>query len=393
MRSNTSRRGFRHGFTLIELLVAVTIGMALTLAITTMLIRSESNRRSLTSTNDASNSGAFLAYTLDRTLRSAGSGFAQSWRDSYGCSLQARRDGLGVFLPRAAAYPAPFGAVPLALRMAPLVVQAGTGAGGSDVLIVQAGSSGLGEAPLPVLTIPPTNARLFIPVTLGLRGGDLVTVIQEVDATGNPSPCLLQQVVTPFAGAVGQQELDLGGNFYAATLGGVDVDSIGTLRRAWVAPLGNEAGNRPSFQLLGVADTNTLVSYDLLRLDNTNDVVPISDGVVDLRARYGVDTNDDGRIDSWQSPADPAWSAATLMDGSAASGLALSRIISVRVALVMRNNTPEKQDISPASLALFDDLPVALRTTHDIAADDRKLRYRVLDFTVPLRNAMLTQRP
>ena len=380
------------GFTLIELLVAVAIGMALTLAITTMLIRSESNRRSLTSTNDASNSGAYVAYALDRTLRSAGSGFAQSWREAYGCELQARRNGLGVFLPRAAAYPAPFAAVPTNLRLAPLVIQAGAGANGSDILIVQTGSSGLGEAPMPVLTIPPTATRLFIPITMGLRGGDLVAVVQEAAPNGNPSPCLLQQVVTPFAGAE-SQELDLGGNYYAATLGGVDVESIGTARRAFISPLGNEIGNRPSFQLLGVADGGVLVSYDLLRLDNTNDVIPVADGVVDLRARYGVDTNDDGRIDNWVSPADPVWSAATLLNGSAASTVALSRIISVRVALVVRNNAPERNDISPASLALFADMPVALRATHDIAAADRTLRYRLLDFTVPLRNAMMTERP
>ena len=147
------------GFTLIELMVAVAIGLTLTLAITTMLIRSEANRRSLTSTNDASNNGAYLSYVLDRTLRSAGTGFAQSWREAYGCPLQARRNGLGVILPRAAAYPAPFAAVNTTLRMAPLVVQAGAGAGGSDLLIVQTGSSGLGEAPMPVLTIrPPTPA-------------------------------------------------------------------------------------------------------------------------------------------------------------------------------------------------------------------------------------------
>ena len=387
------RRAAR-GFTLIELLVAVVIGLALTLAITTMLIRSESNRRSLTSTNDASNNGAYLAYALDRTLRSAGTGFAQSWRDAYGCELQARRAGLGTFLPRASAYPAPFASVPTALRLAPLVVQAGTGAGGSDVLIVQTGSSGLGEAAMPVLTIPPTNTRLFIPLTLGMRGGDLVTVIQEADSvTGNPSPCVLQQVVTPFTGLSDQQELDLGGNYYAATLGGVDTNTLGTTRRAWVAPLGNENANRPSFQLLGVAATDTLVSYDLLRLDNNNDVVPVADGVVDLRARYGVDTDNNGSVDSWVSPAAAGWNAATLLNGTAASSVSLSQIISVRVALVMRNSTPERQDISPASLTLFGDLPAALQATHAIAADERTLRYRVLDFTVPLRNAMLTQRP
>ena len=46
------------GFTLIELLVAVAIGMALVLAITMMMVRFESGRRTLTSHNDSSIGGA-----------------------------------------------------------------------------------------------------------------------------------------------------------------------------------------------------------------------------------------------------------------------------------------------------------------------------------------------
>jgi len=63
----------------------------------------------------------------------------------------------------------------------------------------------------------------------------------------------------------------------------------------------------------------------------------------------------------------------------------------VRLALVMRNATPERDAVSPATLQLFGNLPAALQATHTVA--DPTLRYRTLDFTVPLRNAMLTQRP
>lgn len=381
--------GLNRGFTLIELMVAVTISMGLTLAITLMLIRSEAGRRAVTSVNDASNNGAYLAYTLDRTLRSAGSGFAQSWRNTYGCTLQAQRAGLGTFLPRPSAYPAPFAAVPTTLRMAPLVVHAGTGAGGSDVLMVQTGSSGLGEAPLPVLTGSATSSDLRIPLTLGFRGNDVLALVQEAVA-GMPANCFIQQVAAGFVGDADQQ-LNLGGTYYGANVGGVALASIGTTQRAWVVPLGNENINRPSFQLLGVAANNALVSYDLLRMDNSNAVVPVSDGVVDLRARYGVDTNDDGAIDAWVAPTGTTWDAAALLNGSATASVSISQIIAVRVALVMRNNTPEKEDVTAATLPLFGDLPAALQVTHTVT--DTTLRYRVLDFTVPLRNAMLTQRP
>ena len=388
---------FLRGFSLVELLVAVAIGLALTLAVTLTLIRSEGARRTLTATNDISNNGAYLAYSLDRQLRSAGSGFAQVWRNAYGCPLQATRAGLGTILPRATAYPAPFAGVTQTLRLAPLVVHTGIGAGGSDVLILQSGSAGLSESPMPVMTNSATASKLHVPITLGLQGADLMAVVQDNDVNDNPQACALLQVANGFVGEA-DQKLDLGGNFHAATVGSVSLVDVGTTQRAWVTPLGNEATNRPNFQLLGVSTQRTLVAYDLLRLDGGNAVVPVADGVVDLRARYGVDTNDDGRVDSWVSPAAAGWTAAALLNGSAAARTSLSRILSVRVALVFRGTVPEMQNgqlinVTPAALTLFDDLAAGLQVTHNVAAANQPLRHRVLDFTVPLRNAMLTQRP
>lgn len=384
------------GFSLIELLVAVAIGLALTLAVTLTLIRSEGARRTLTATNDISNNGAYLAFSLDRQLRSAGSGFTQVWRNAYGCPLQATRAGVAI-LPRAAAYPAPFASVAQTLRLAPLVVHAGIGASGSDVLILQSGSAGLSESPMPVLTNSATGSALRVPITLGLQGADLMAVVQDNDVNDNPQPCALLQVANGFAGAA-DQDLSLGGNFHATTIGSVSLVDVGTTQRAWVAPLGNEATNRPNFQLLGVSTQRTLVAYDLLRLDGGNAVVPVADGVVDLRARYGVDTNDDGRVDTWVSPAAAGWTAAALLNGSAAARTSLSRILSVRVALVFRGTVPEMQggqliNVTPATLTLFDDLGAGLQVNHSVVVANRPLRHRVLDFTVPLRNAMLTQRP
>ena len=85
MRHAHPRAARQRGFTLIELLVAVTIGMALTLAITLMLTRHEAARRSLTNVNDSTMSGVYASYVLDRSVRSAGSGFAQAWRTGVGC--------------------------------------------------------------------------------------------------------------------------------------------------------------------------------------------------------------------------------------------------------------------------------------------------------------------
>jgi len=368
------------GFTLIELLVATAIGLGLTLAITVMLIRSESSRRTLTSVSDAANNGAYLAFALDRTLRSAGTGYAQSWVQTFGCPLRVERDGTQL-LPRSGAFPPPFASVATTVRMAPLVVHAGIGANGSDVLIVGTGASGLGESAQRVRVSSATSTGLRLPSTVGLRGGDLVAVF-DVDGR-----CMVQQVAAGFVGAADQQ-LNFSGTYYSDVVSGVPLADM-SMGDAWVAPLGNVNGNRPAFQLLGVGDNNTLFSFDLLQLDGGTAAVPVADSVSNLRARYGLDTNADGRIDSWVDPAAADWSAATLLDGSAVSRNRLSQIVAVRLAVVVRNTTPERSNVTAATLPLFADMDTSLRVSLPVAAADRLYRFRVLEFTVPLRNVML----
>jgi type IV pilus assembly protein PilW len=370
------------GFSLIELLVAVVIGLALVLAITGILVRSETGRRSLTSSNDVSQTSAYVAYTLDRSLRSVGTGFAQSWRESFGCRLLASRSATQI-LPRAAAFPAPFATVPTTLRLAPLVVHAGAGAGGSDVLALSTGASGLGEAPLVVLEAGSTALRT--PSTLGLRENDLVLVLQDT------TNCMLQQVVAGFAGGA-DQTLSLGGTYADSEIDSVKLEDFGVGKNALVAPLGNTVGNLPEFQLVGVADNATLVSYDLLRLDGSDAVTPIADGVLDIRAVYGVDTNNDGVIDTWVRPTAAPWTAAALLDGSVAARDNLRSILAVRVAVILRSSLPERTAVSNGTITLFDDLALTPAVSRSFTGAEQQQRYRVVDFTVPLRNIMLAPR-
>ena len=379
------RRRQSAGFTLVELLVAVTIGMALVLAITLMLTRYESGRRTLTSVNDSSMGSAYVSFTLDRIVRSAGSGYAQGWKDSFGCQLLASRSGITT-LPRASAFPAPFAAVPQAMRLAPVVVHAGAGTDGSDILAVATGSSGLGESPLPVMTASATGTGLRVPATIGLRAGDLVMVSQGATL------CMLQQVASGFAGGADQQ-LDFGGTYADSDIAGTRLEDLGVGTPAWLSPLGNTTGNQPMFQLLGVGPDATLVAHDMLQLSGSDSVVAIADGVADLRARYGVDTTNDNIIDSWRDPAVAPWDAATLLNGTLDSKIRLSQIVAVRVGVIVRTSTPERAAVAPASLTLFSDLGTALEATRNLSTSERQLRWRTVEFTVPLRNALLAQRP
>lgn len=380
-RAHPGARTGSGGFTLVELLVAVVIGLAMTLAVTLMLTRYESGRRTLTSVNDASIGGAYVSFLIDRSVRSAGSGFMQSWVNAGGCRLMASRGGTQV-LPRTEPFRAPFASVPQEVRLAPVVVYAGAGTGGSDIIAIQTGSSGLGEAPMPILPGSVTTDDLRLGATVGLRGGDLVLVYQDT------TNCLFQEVRAGFTGGADQQLL-LGGTYADSDIAGVELIGIGATDPAWVVPLGNTGAARPQFQLIGVAANATLVTHDMLQLDGTDAVVAIADGVADLRVRYGVDTDDNGRVDTWVDPASTGWTGAELQSGTEAARQNLARILALRIALITRTQTPEREDVSPDTLVLFPDLDPALQIDRDLSADERKLRWRVLDFTVPLRNPLL----
>ena len=201
---------------------------------------------------------------------------------------------------------------------------------------------------------------------------------------------MVQQVATSFAGGANQQ-LTFGGLYADDDINGVLLSSMGSPLSAWIAPLGNLNGNQPQFQLVGVGANATLVSHDMLQLGGNNNVVAMADGVADLRARYGVDTNNDNVIDDWRDPAVAPWNAATLLDGSGASRTRLSQIVAVRLAVLVRTQAPERNSPTPGQIPLFADL--AASATRTLTADEQQLRWRTVDFTIPLRNVLLAQRP
>ena len=221
-----------------------------------------------------------------------------------------------------------------------------------------------------------------MPATVGLRADDLVMVFQ---GSGN---CMLQQVASGFAGGADQQ-INFGGTYADSDINSVRLEDMGLATTAWVTPIGNVTANRPMFQLIGVGNDATLVAHDMLQLDGTDTVVAIADGVADLRARYGVDTDGDGRIDSWVNPATAPWDAASLLDGTATAQTNMANILAVRVGVIIRTNTPERDPVAPASLTLFSDLGSTLTATRTLSTAERQMRWRSLEFTVPLRNVIL----
>lgn len=369
------------GFSLVELLVAMAIGLILTLAIASVMINSEGMKRSTTSLNDANQTGAYASYVLDRAIRSAGSGYAQRWQQAFGCRINASRDN-NVMLPRPGPLPAPFDTVTTPIRLAPVLITKGAGATGSDVLAIMTGTAGFGESAAKVMPGSVSANGLRLQNTLGLRGNDLMLVVE--DGVG----CMMQQVQTGFTGSSNQQ-VTFAGRYYSQNGASVNLTTFGTVGQAYAVSLGNAANNAPMFQLFGVGPNNTLFTYDLLRIADDDVAVPIAEGVVQMRALYGVDTTGDGRQDMWADPAVAPFDSATLMDGSATSQRNLRGIVSVRLGLILRTSLVERGTVSPASITLFQDLPTALQQVRPITGDELRMRHRAVEVTIPLRNILL----
>lgn len=399
----------QRGLTLIELMVALVISSILTLAIFGVLSSFEGRKRTTTSINDANQAGNYAMYVLDKLVRSGGSGFVQAGPQpnpdaedrkamAFGCRLLMAPTTGTTILPRGSAFPAPFqnlntGTAGL-LRLAPVIIapsqSSGLGFGGeaSDVLLVMAGASGFAEVPISITGAVSTTS-MPVSNTISLASGDLVLLADQPTAPGNVEDCMVQQVsstTTPVA---------FGGTYAPTAVSGVspaiyDDSSV-------VMKLGSAANNPPSFFAIGVGDGATLMSYDVMQLRSPA-LQAVADNVLELHAAYGVDTDDNGTVDSWIDPRTTTgeFRLTTLMSGSVAASGSIQKIKAIRLALILRSNLQEKaQDatdnpFTPATLTVFSD--IGLTRTRSLTTDERRFRYRVVEATIPVRNAFLAPR-
>lgn len=403
------------GMTLIELMVALVIGLIVSLAVFASLNGFEGRKRTVTSTNDIDQSGNFAVYSLDKWIRSAGSGFTEGDGALYGCKLAAARNGAQI-LPRTGALPQPFHGVSTGtenlFKLIPLVIVPGgttpsVSGQASDVIIVMAGTSGLGEVATQFTAVP-TDTALALNSTKGFGGGDQILI---GDVSSGPTaagiPCMIEEVAAGFVGGA-SSVLPLAANrsnssyYYAPTINSNNLTSYTDLPRDHAYNLGNVAkGNPPVFMVVGVGENNTLMAYDLLQ--NQNPVrdgaqVPltVADGVFEMHALYGVDTSDDEKVDTW-IPATGEYAPAKLTEGSAGALTAIKRIKAVRIALIMRTSLPEKDKVSNNGVSACLQAPDKVSyfcgssnaTSRTLSEEEQHYRYRVIDTTIPLRNAIM----
>ncbi|MEK8045432.1 PilW family protein [Ideonella margarita] len=383
------------GLSLIELMVSLVIGMVLSLALFAVLSSSEGSKRITGGLNDLDQAGNIVQYQLDQWVRSAGSGFLAAADYAYGCRLTATAAS-GQTLPRSAALPAPFASVnPDGSRrfaLAPVIIlpnatTPGSSGATSDVLVVMGGSAGFGGAPS-VMTAAPGTTALTLNNTLSYAAGDMLLVADPNGTGGAAVPCMVTQVDSTFTGGTATS-LTLGGSFHGGTINSTSL--TGYSADAMALPLGNPTTNPPQFLVIGVGDNDTLFTYDLLQTAGADQALQArTQGVFEMHAIYGVDTDNDGEIDSWVSPSTGNYAPANLTAGSATANARLQQIKAVRVAMIMRLPLLEKTAVSPSSLTLFPDLAGAgLSQTRTLSTTEQRYRYRVVDTTLVLRNNLM----
>jgi type IV pilus assembly protein PilW len=390
------------GMTLVELMVAMTIGLGITLAISSVLIASENHKRTTTSTNDAQQTGSYGFHALDKALRGAGSAIAGSAFPTdvgvLGCHLNA-----GAIFPRHTPFPQPFaaflGGVTDPLYVAPLLIGKNQSQDGvSDVIMVMGGSGSAGGVSRQI-TGGGNATSAALDNTVGFAQNDLLLVSQN-----GVADCLMEQVDTFATPTLG---LATTGIYYTATGGATSMATLAGSTSSYVTPLGNADANNVQFTLFGVDSNHTLFSYDLLRNlekyvgTGGDSAQAIADGVVQMNALYGLDTDGDGIQDKWAGSGDAGWDIATVTVTPAK----MKQIVSVRIALVVRGeyyDTSRKPDgtpipVTPATLTIFNGLTngpnftggASLKQTITLNATEQQFRYRVFEFTVPLRNMLL----
>lgn len=370
------------GIGIIELMVGLVVALVATVVIFQVLLTSEGYRRTTVAGANATDNASFALFALERTVSWAGSGLART-PGVWGCRLALTRRGAAV-LPAPSAHPSPFNGLPQAVRAAPILIRDG-GAAAPDTLLLLASTSPTVGAAVPVDGIPGSDSASIL-TTTGFTAGDLVVAIDRVRAGADCDIVQVTNAMVPSA-AAGTAPTIMNPLSFA---------------RAVVRPAAGLHGYSSNTVLLNLGASPMLVAFGvgpdasdgrpsaLLRYDLIAGGAPVAfaDNIVNLQALYGVAaTSGRDAVTQWVA-ATGEWSIDALTDGSVGAADRIARLRGVRLAIIARSATEERDAVSSATWTLFADVPSATVTgTLDAAATH--YRYKTFESTLALRNMLV----
>ena len=369
------------GLSLVEIMVGVLIGMIGIIVIFQMLATSEERKRTATAGSDVQVSGIIGLTTLERDVREAGYGFSSAAYDTgitpvMGCTVNAYDTGRPT-----AAY---------TYRLTPIQITQGAGAA-SDTIIVLRGSGGTFPAAHVFTESSDTSKK-----TRG-RAGISPRDILLVGRTTPTLDCMTVEITDVTNADALTINHNQGSYNYTNYLPDGSTSTSSRIARhnnaaptiTFTAGYLFNLGNSPRRNIWTVLNGRLQVTNDLLYQDTngdgTNDPVEVADGIVNLQAEYGIDANNNGRIESGEwTTTDPA------------TTIAWANVLAVRVGLLVRSGQFERTTVtttvpswSGGQFVITNlDGSASSSTPADPADNWRNYRYRVYETVVPLRNML-----
>ncbi len=377
-----SPRPAQTGLSLVEIMVGVLIGMIGIVVIFQMLATSESRKRTVTAGSDVQVSGVIGLTSIERDIREAGYGFSSAGFDAgvtplMGCMVNAFDSGRTA--PTAFTY-----------RLTPIQIIQGAGAA-SDTIIVLRGNGS---------TFPAAHVFTESSDTSKKTRGRAGISPRDYVLIGRVTPTLdcMTMEITDVSDADALTIRHNQGSYSYTTYLPDGSTSVATRiarhnnpapATAFTAGYIFNLGNGPRRNIWTVLNGKLQVTNDLLfqdtNGDTVNDPVEVADNVITLQAQYGIDANNNGRIESTEwTTTDPVTVAQW------------ANVLAVRLGMLVRSNQFEKTSVTTTVPSWAGgqfvitnlDATASSGTPTDPADNWRNYRYRVYETLIPLRNML-----
>ncbi len=357
-------RRTQKGVTLVELMVALVIGAITVLAIQQVMAMFEGQKRASTGGADAQVNGAIALFTLEREIRQAGYGLFTG--EGSLCPLGVNIHYGGSTLSD--------GGV-----LRPLVIRDG----GSDPDAIEFVRADTEFSALPISIVKnmsDASAAVTTENKVGLAKGQLFLAAGRE----NNKICTLMQV--------SHDPTESGGSFTLQHTASSPYNPLSPSTAFTTAPLygvgdavvvvGRFVHGRYQVLCNRLAEVDPTVTGAPWTCANTD---PVVDQIIDLQAQYGIAAAGSMQVSQWCN----ATAASSCGDWSNPDAAAIGRIRAVRIAVVARSAQYEKEEVSPATLTLWEaGEPGDSPPVRALSGEERHYRYKVFTTIVPIRNVI-----
>ncbi len=384
MYSDLRKRVFRPaqaGLSLVEIMVGVLIGMIGIIVIFQMLATSEARKRTVSAGSDVQVSGVIGLTSIERDVREAGYGFSSAAYDTgitplMGCTVNAFDSGRPT--------------TSFSYRLTPVQITVGAGAAPDTVTVLRGNGS---TFPAAHVFTESTDTSKKTRGRAGISPRDYL-LVGRVTPTVQCMTIEVTDVTNADALTINHNQ---GSYNYTTYLpdGSTSVSSrIARFNNAtppitFTAGYLFNLGNGPRRNIWTVSNGKLQVTNDLLYQDTdgngVNDPVEIADNVITLKAQYGIDANNNGRIEAGE------W---TTTDPAVSTNWA--NVLAVRLGMLVRSAQFERTAVTTTVpswaggqfvITNLDGTASGSSPT-DPADNWRNYRYRVYETLIPLRNML-----